>query len=136
MTNLIGLRTSLIFFLQFFVDIMTLWSRSVDPHIFSDPEADPTDPNLWLLKRMIQINAIQKFRSLLVQEKQKKTPWKKDIILPTFDFFDLCYLTEARYYSIKFTKKLSLCHKLRYFKSQYLCDPMSQILSISNHKLY
>ena len=38
-------------FLQFFVDILTLGSGSVDPHIFVDPDpgsqnvVDPTDPH-------------------------------------------------------------------------------------------
>ena len=39
------------FFLQFFVNILPLGFRSVDPHIFADPDprsqnlADPTDPD-------------------------------------------------------------------------------------------
>jgi len=39
------------FFLQFLVDILSLGSGSVDPHIFADPDpgsqnlADPTDPD-------------------------------------------------------------------------------------------
>ena len=39
------------FFLEFLVDILPLGSRSVDPHIFADPDpgsqnlADPTDPD-------------------------------------------------------------------------------------------
>ena len=39
------------FFLQFLVDIFSLESGSVDPHIFADPDpgsqnlADPTDPD-------------------------------------------------------------------------------------------
>ena len=39
------------FFLQFLVDILSLGSRSVEPHNFTDPDqrrqnlADPTDPD-------------------------------------------------------------------------------------------
>ena len=39
------------FFFQFLVDILSLGSGSVDPHIFADPDpgsqnhADPTDPD-------------------------------------------------------------------------------------------
>ena len=46
--------------LQFLVDIFTLGSGSVDPHIFADPDpvcqklADPTDPDSkqWLLTNL------------------------------------------------------------------------------------
>ena len=37
---------SKIFFLQFLVDIFSLVSEFVDPHIFADPDPDPGSQNL------------------------------------------------------------------------------------------
>ena len=41
-----GFSSKKVFFLQFLVDIFSLGSGSVDPHIFADPDLDPGRQNL------------------------------------------------------------------------------------------